>query len=62
MKKLESKSGRVRKVGQYDLEGNLIKTYNSVNEAKRENGSSIVRVLRGQQKTAKGYIYKYIEE
>ena len=62
MKKLENKSGRIRKVGQYDLDGNLIKVYNSVNEAKRENGSSTVKVLRGQQKTAKGYIYKYIEE
>lgn len=62
MKKLENKSGRIRKVGKYDLNNNLLQIYNSVNEAKKENGSSIVRVLRGQQKTTKGCIYKYIEE
>lgn len=62
MKKLESKSGRIRKVGKYDLDGNLVKIYDSVNEAKRENGSCIVNMLRGKQKTAKGHIYKYIEE
>ena len=61
MKKLQNKSGRIRKVGKYDLNNNLIKVYNSVNEAKRENGSSVVNMLRGKQKTAKGYIYKYIE-
>ena len=61
MKKLQNKSGRIRKVSKYDLNNNLIKVYNSVNEAKRENGSSVVNMLRGKQKTAKGYIYKYIE-
>ena len=62
MKKLQNKSGRVRSVGKYDLDGNLIKVYKSVNEAKRENGSCVVNMLRGKQKTAKGYIYKYIEQ
>lgn len=62
MEKLKNKSGRVRRVGKYDLNNVLIKVYNSVNEAKRENGSSVVNMLRGKQKTAKGYIYKYIEE
>ena len=53
MKKLQNKSGRVRSVGKYDLDGNLIKVYKSVNEAKRENGSCVVNMLRGKQKTAK---------
>ena len=53
MKKLQNKSGRVRSVGKYDLDGNLIKVYKSVNEAKRENGSCVVNMLRGKQKQQK---------
>lgn len=62
MKELERKSGRVRKVGKYDQSNNLIRQFESVNEAKRIEGSGIVKVLRGLQKTSKGYVYKYIND
>ena len=61
MKKLENKSGRVRKVGRYSKEGNLLETFNSVNEAKRTWGSSAVGCLRGSHKTCRGFMFKYIE-
>ncbi len=61
MKELKPKSGRVRKVGRYSLEGELLETFNSVNEAKRTWGSSAVGCLRGSHKTCRGYIFKYIE-
>ena len=60
MKKLEAKSGRVRKVGRYSMEGELLETFKSVNEAKRIWGSSAVGCLRGSHKTCRGYIFKYI--
>lgn len=61
MKRLELKQGRVRKVGRYSLEGGLLETFNSVNEAKRTWGSSAVGCLRGSHKTCRGFIFKYIE-
>lgn len=61
MKKLESKSGRIRKVGRYSKDGELLETFNSVNETKRVWGSSAVGCLRGSHKTCRGFIFKYIE-
>lgn len=49
-----------RKVGKYDLEGNLIKIYDSATAAEKENGTSVWKVLNGTNKTQKGYIYKYL--
>ena len=51
-----------RKIGQYDLSGNLIKEYNSIVSAKREtNINSIKEVLYKNQKTAGGFIWKYLD-
>lgn len=50
-------------VSQYDLNDNLIKTFNSIFEAAKElgvNNYSIYRVASGQRKTIKGYKYKLI--
>lgn len=59
------KSGRfkIRKVSQYDLNGNFIKTYKSVSEAERETSipkSHICKSILGRygHKTAGGYIWK----
>lgn len=49
-----------RKVGKYDLNGNLIKTYESATAAEKENGTSIWKVLNGTNKTHKQHVYKYI--
>lgn len=49
-----------KKVGQYDLDGNLIKIFNTVRECRKEFGN-VSRVLRGAAELCKGYKFKYIE-
>ena len=53
-----------RKVQQYDQEGNLIKTFNSIKEASKETGiddSSIGRACRINSKSG-GFIWKYAND
>jgi hypothetical protein len=54
-----------KKVDQYDLEGNYIKTYDCIKHAEIElnNGknSKIYLVISGRRKKALGYIWKYIK-
>ena len=48
-----------------DLEGNYIRTYASIKEAAKDKGlrdTDIVSVLKGRQKTAHGFIWKYHNE
>lgn len=52
--------GKARKVGQYDLEGNLIRIYNTVTECTKDF-SGCRHVLSGNRKTSGGFIFKYIE-
>lgn len=52
--------GKARKVGQYDLDGNLIKIYNTVSEC-RKHFSGCRHVLSGNRKTSGGYTFKYID-
>lgn len=49
-----------RKVGKYDLDGNLVKVYESATAAEKENGTSIWKVLAGTNRTHKQHIYKYL--
>lgn len=60
MLKVQPKSGRSRKVAKYDLEGNLIKIYDTVTAATKENGT-VKHVLEGRDKTHKGFVYKFVE-
>lgn len=56
-------SGTAKKVAQYDLQGNLVKIYNSLAEAKRQNGytgNHIGEVCNGIHKTYKGFIWKFV--
>ena len=61
----ESKSGRPKKVCQYDTEMRLIKIWDSISIAAKELGlkaSNITVVCRGgKQKTCGGYIWRYAE-
>lgn len=53
-----------KQVAQYDLNGNLIKIYESVNEAFRQtNIRHISEVARGEKyyHTAGGYVWKYLD-
>lgn len=51
-----------KKVGQYTLDGELIRTYSSIDEATSDGfiQSNIVRCCRCERKTHKGYIWKYL--
>ncbi|MCQ2544314.1 MAG: hypothetical protein MJ126_09140 [Lachnospiraceae bacterium] len=52
------------KVIQYDLQGNIIKIYDSVREANLQTGiacCNISRVCKGKRKSAGGYMWKYTE-
>ena len=52
-----------RKIGQYDLNNNLIKEFESIKAAMDElNIYTIKKVLYGEQKTAGGFIFKYLDE
>lgn len=50
-----------RRIAQYDLEGNLIREFNSVGECVKIYGGGVKQCLRGRNKTSKGFIYKYID-
>lgn len=53
-----------RKITQYDLEMNKIQDFNSISEASNflnMSQSNIKAVLRNKQKTAGGFIFKYLE-
>ena len=49
-----------KKVGQYDLNNNLIKVYNTVTECTKDF-SGCRHVLHGNRKTSGGFIFKYID-
>ena len=51
-----------RKIGQYDLEHNLIKEFGSIVEAEKElKITTIKKVLYKNQNTAGGFIFKYLD-
>lgn len=51
-----------RKIGQYTLEGELVKEFNSIVQAQKDLGiKSIKQVLYNKQKTAGGFIWKYLD-
>ena len=56
-KKFNSK----KPVGKFDLNGVLVKKYESATQADKENGTSVWKVLKGINKTHKGHIYKYLD-
>jgi len=64
-KKISQNSKSKRKVNQYDLNGNFIKQYESLMQAEKETGilsQNIGEVCRGQQKYAKGYLWRYVDD
>ena len=49
------------KVGQYTLDGNLIKVFDAIIDACKEvNAYHISEVCRGKRKSCKGFIWKYV--
>lgn len=54
----------MRKVAQYDLDGNLIRLWNSQSEVERETGifqANIYKVCSGKRNQAGWYVWRYIE-
>lgn len=49
-----------RKVGKYDLEGNLVTVYDSATAAEKENGTAVWHALRDPWRTHKKHKYKYL--
>lgn len=56
----------ITKINQYDLQGNYIKTYNSILEATllftNKHSSNISQCLNGKINTAYGYIWRYADK
>jgi hypothetical protein len=50
--------GRNQIIEQYDTQGNFIKEWPSIEEAKRQIGGDIQACCKGKQKTAGGFIWK----
>lgn len=51
-----------RKIGQYNLNGEFVKKHNSIVDAEKEIGvQTIKKVLYNKQKSAGGFIWKYLE-
>ena len=58
------KSINRKAVGMYNMKDNLLKTFDCITDASKETGASqgsISGVCRGTQKSAGGYLWKYIE-
>lgn len=53
---------RRKSVIQLDLEGNIIKVWESITSAIKFNGKSVSDALYGRQKTAYGYVWKIHQE
>lgn len=50
-----------RKIGKYDLDGNLIEIFESITQARKEYPNCI-KVLKGYMNKCKGFVFKYIDE
>lgn len=64
-KKIEKNHTTAKKVNQYNLNGDFIKTWNSITEAAKELkicGSKITCVCKGSRKTTGGFKWAYYEE
>ena len=49
-----------KKVGKYSLTGDLLEMFDSATMACKKHGMVVQKVLKGQQKQCKGFIFKYI--
>lgn len=49
-----------RKVAQYDLDGHLVKVWESTQAAFKEYGSGVKKCVKGIQSKTKGYMFKYV--
>jgi hypothetical protein len=50
-----------RKILQYDLDGNLIKEWDSIESAYREYGPGVKKCLKGLMKKTRNFVFKFKE-
>jgi hypothetical protein len=50
-----------KRVAQYDLEGKLIKIWDSIESAFKEYGTGVKKCLKGTQKKTKGFVFSFYE-
>ena len=60
MSNKEKNVAKARKIGQYTLDGILVKTYNTLRACRKDFGN-VGKVLKGQAKQTKGYTFKYLD-
>ena len=58
--KLHTPQNISKRIGCYDLNGNLIEEFSSIKQATKKYGSGVFRVLNNRQKQTKGFIFKYL--
>lgn len=61
-KKLINRKDQSKQILQYDKNGNFINEYQSIKDAQRKTGineSHIIKVCKGKEKFASGYVWKY---
>ena len=58
--KLHKANALSKRIGCYDLNGNLIEEFSSTKQATKKYGSGVFRVLNNRQKQTKGFIFKYL--
>ena len=59
MKSLENPK-TPKQIAQYDLNGNLIKVFDCIAEARRLYGTGVCKCLKGHQHQTKGFKFKYV--
>lgn len=64
-RKQKLRQSRIKKIYQYDLQGNFIKSYNSITEAAKSTGqkgnSKISNVATGKRGQAGGFLWSYLK-
>lgn len=56
----ETVLSKARRVGQFTLDGELVKVYDTVRDCRKDFGN-VSRVLKGLVKTCKGFTFKYVD-
>lgn len=60
MDKIHDKRNTKKKVAQYTLSGDFVREFDSITLAVAEFGTGVQKVLKGQQKQCKNFIFRYI--
>ena len=51
-----------KRIGQYDLNGNLIKIWDSLNQCRKSGFTNVQAVVEGNRNTCKGYTFRYYKD